>query len=202
PRRGGSAAGHGRTTRRARPADRDDHREDPRRDPPPGHSLGRAAHHGAGRENPDLGRREPGPAPPGDRPGRRRHPPAGMAGRSACRGRAGMKRWPARLRDHWLLGMIGVVPLVLLLTVSAHIFLWASIPYRGYGASYAMIDIPEGTAAARAIEILEEHGVIQRSPLALVYLRLTGRTHGLKAGEYSFTRPMTPGEVFDKMISG
>jgi len=113
-----------------------------------------------------------------------------------------MKRWPAWLRDHWFLGMIGIVLLVLLLTVSAQIFLWASIPYRGYGASYAMIDIPEGTAAARAIEILEEHGVIQRSPLALVYLRLTGRTHGLKAGEYSFTRPMTPGEVFDKMISG
>ncbi len=113
-----------------------------------------------------------------------------------------MKRWPAWLRDHWFLGMIGIVLLVLLLTVSAQIFLWASIPYRGYGASYAMIDIPEGTAAARAIEILEEHGVIQRSPLAHVYLRLTGRTHGLKAGEYSFTRPMTPGEVFDKMISG
>ena len=113
-----------------------------------------------------------------------------------------MKRWPAWLRDHWFLGMIGIVLLVLLLTVSAQIFLWASIPYRGYGASYAMIDVPEGTAAARAIEILEEHGVIQRSPLALVYLRLTGRTHGLKAGEYSFTRPMTPGEVFDKLISG
>jgi peptidoglycan lytic transglycosylase G len=113
-----------------------------------------------------------------------------------------MKRWPGWLRDHWLLGTTAVVVLVLLLTISAHILLWASIPYRGYGASYTMVDIPEGTGAARAIEILEEHGIIQRSPLALVYLRLTGRTRGLKAGEYSFTRPLTPGEVFDKMISG
>jgi peptidoglycan lytic transglycosylase G len=113
-----------------------------------------------------------------------------------------MKRWPGWLRDHWLLGTSGAVVLVLILTISAHIFLWASIPYRGYGASYTMVDIPEGTGAARAIEILEEHGIIQRSPLALAYLRLTGRTRGLKAGEYSFTRPMTPGEVFDKMISG
>jgi UPF0755 protein len=113
-----------------------------------------------------------------------------------------MKQLPAWLRDHWLLGTTGSVLLVLLLTVSAQIFLWASIPYRGYGASYIMIEIPEGTGVARAIEILEEHGIIQRSPLALHYLRLTGRTRGLKAGEYSFTRPMTPGEVFDKLISG
>ena len=113
-----------------------------------------------------------------------------------------MRRLPGWLRDHWFLGMTGIVLVVLVLTISAQIFLWAAIPYRGYGASYAMIDIPQGTGPVRAIEILEEHGVIQRSPLALTYLRLTGRTRGLKAGEYSFTRPMTPGEVFDKLISG
>jgi len=113
-----------------------------------------------------------------------------------------MTRLPTWLRDHWLLGTTGIVLLVLLLTVSAQIFLWAAIPYRGYGASFAIIEIPEGTGALRAIEVLEEHGVIQRSPLALTYLRMTGRTRGLKAGEYSFTRPMTPGEVFDKLISG
>ena len=104
-----------------------------------------------------------------------------------------MTRLPTWLRDHWLLGTTGIVLLVLLLTVSAQIFLWAAIPYRGYGASFAIIEIPEGTGALRAIEVLEEHGVIQRSPLALTYLRMTGRTRGLKAGEYSFTRPMTPG---------
>lgn len=113
-----------------------------------------------------------------------------------------MKRLPAWLRDHLLLGATGIVLLVILLTLSAQIFLWASIPYRGYGASFAIVEIPEGTGAVRAIEILEEHGIIQRSPLALQYLRLTGRTRGLKAGEYSFTRPLTPGEVFDKLISG
>ncbi len=113
-----------------------------------------------------------------------------------------MKRWPTWLRDHWLLGTSGIVLLVLCLTVSAQIFLWASIPYRGYGASFAMIEIPEGTGAQRALELLEEHGVVERSLLALTYLRLTGRTRGLKAGEYSFARPMTPGEVFDKLISG
>lgn len=113
-----------------------------------------------------------------------------------------MRRWPLWLRDHWLVGTTGIIALVIALTVSAHIFLWASIPYRGYGASYVLIEIAEGTGAQRAVELLEEHGVIQRSPLALAWLRLTGRTGSLKAGEYSFTRPMTPGEVFDKLIQG
>ena len=113
-----------------------------------------------------------------------------------------MKELPGWLRDHWLLGTTAIVLVVLLLTVSAQVLLWSSIPYRGYGASYVIIELPEGTTATRAIELLEEHGVIERSALAPLYLKVTGRTRVLKAGEYSFTRPMTPGEVFDKMISG
>jgi len=109
---------------------------------------------------------------------------------------------PHWLRDHWLLGATAAVVLVLFATVGAHVLLWASIPHRGHGAAFSIIEIPEGTGAARAVQILVEHGIVQRSPLALLYLRLTGRTRGIKAGEYYFTRPMTPGEVFDKIISG
>ena len=109
---------------------------------------------------------------------------------------------PVWFKDHWFLGAGVAILLVLSATVSAHVLLWASIPYRGHGAAFSIIEIPEGTGAARAVEILVEHGIVQRSPLALIYLRLTGRTRGVKAGEYYFTRPMTPGEVFDKIISG
>ncbi len=113
-----------------------------------------------------------------------------------------MSRLPHWLRDHWLIGASAGIVLVIALTFSAQIFFWASIPYRGYGASFAIVEIPEGTGAARAVRILEEHGIIQRTPLAIGYLRLTGRIRAIKAGEYYFTRPMTPGEVFDKLISG
>jgi len=109
---------------------------------------------------------------------------------------------PHWLRDHWLVGATAAVILVLFATVAAHVLLWASIPFRGHGAAFSIIEIPEGTGASRAVQILVEHGIVQRSPLALLYLRLTGRTRGIKAGEYYFTRPMTPGEVFDKIISG
>ena len=97
---------------------------------------------------------------------------------------------------------MALVLLVLAGTVLVRLYLWAAIPYRNYGASYAMVEIPEGSGAARCLEILAEHGVIRRSPLALTYLRVTGRTRGIKAGEYHFTQPMTPGAVFDKLIAG
>ncbi|MBI4169572.1 MAG: endolytic transglycosylase MltG [Acidobacteria bacterium] len=109
----------------------------------------------------------------------------------------------ARRRQRpFLLAAGGLLLLVAAATVVVRILLWASIPYRGYGASFAIIEIPEGASAARALGILERHGIVQRFRLALAYLRLTGRTRDIKAGEYSFTRPMTPGEVFDKIISG
>jgi UPF0755 protein len=95
-----------------------------------------------------------------------------------------------------------VVLLLYLGVTTVRILMWASIPFRGYGASFMIVEIPEGAGAPSALDLLERHGIVQRFPLALTYLRLTGRARNLKAGEYSFTRPMTPGEVFDKLIAG
>jgi peptidoglycan lytic transglycosylase G len=102
----------------------------------------------------------------------------------------------------FLLGTGLLVLFVVTGTVAIRMLLWAAIPYRGYGASYTIVDIPEGSGAARALDILVARGIVQRSPLALPYLKLTGRSRAIKAGEYRFIRPMTPGEVFDKIIGG
>jgi len=96
----------------------------------------------------------------------------------------------------------GLLLVVVAATLTTRLVLWSSIPYRGYGASFIMVEIPEGAGVVRALDRLEQHGVVQRFPMALTYLRLTGRARGIKAGEYFFTRPMTPAEVFDKMIAG
>ncbi len=101
-----------------------------------------------------------------------------------------------------LVGGLGLLVLVLGGTAAIRIGTWASVPYRGYGASYIIVEVPEGAGAARALDILVNHGVVQRFNLSLTYLRVTGRDRGIRAGEYSFTRPMTPGEVFDKIIAG
>jgi peptidoglycan lytic transglycosylase G len=109
-----------------------------------------------------------------------------------------------RPRHPWrfLAWSAGIVVLVTLGTLALRIALWASIPYRGYGASYAIVEIPEGTGPGHALEILIDRGVVQRFPMAMLFVKITGRSRGLKAGEFAFTRPMTPGEVFDKIIAG
>lgn len=115
-----------------------------------------------------------------------------------------MKLPPALRRAPWLpvLAVAGLLGALVLVTGGIRILFWAAIPYRGYGASFAIVEIPDGAAAIQSLDILERHGIVQRFSLALTYLRLTGRARNLKAGEYSFTRPMTPGEVFDKLIAG
>jgi UPF0755 protein len=86
--------------------------------------------------------------------------------------------------------------------VAVRMYLWATLPYRDYGASSVIIDIPPGTTVRRTLDILERHGVVRRFPFAPQVLRVLGRDRGLKAGEYDFSRPMTPIEAFDKMING
>ncbi|HEU4402928.1 MAG TPA: endolytic transglycosylase MltG [Candidatus Polarisedimenticolia bacterium] len=117
--------------------------------------------------------------------------------------------WRGALAGRWLRGpwalVLGGAFLILLVaggTVAIRMTLWASVPYRGYGASYAIVEIPEGAGLARAVEILESHGIVRHFNMTLLWLRLTGRRRPIKAGEYSFTRPMAPGEVFDKVIAG
>ncbi len=108
------------------------------------------------------------------------------------------------LRRRWkvVLGVGGAILLFVFGTLAIRIVLWASIPYRGYGGAYTIVEIPEGAGAARALRLLERHGVVKPFAHALTYLGMTGRSRGIKAGEFSFNRPMTPREVFDKIIAG
>ena len=88
------------------------------------------------------------------------------------------------------------------LTVVVRVGLWVSLPYRGYGGSAALVEIPTGATPRQALRVLEEHGIVRRFPLGTATLRLFGRGSGLKAGEYNFSGPMTPLEVMDRIISG
>jgi peptidoglycan lytic transglycosylase G len=101
----------------------------------------------------------------------------------------------------------GVTAAALLLMVCASVllaraWLWASLPYRDYGASSAIVEIPTGTGMLRALEILQARGIVRPFGQARRTLVFCGRGGVLKAGEYHFTRPMTPLEVFDKIIAG
>jgi UPF0755 protein len=75
-------------------------------------------------------------------------------------------------------------------------------PYQGYTGDEQFVDLPRGTQAQAIGRALAEAGVV-RDPLVFrVALWLSGSARQLKAGEYRFDRPMTPGEVIEKIAKG
>jgi len=104
----------------------------------------------------------------------------------------------------WALALAaaGVLILVAAGTLSVQFYLWAAMPYRGHGSSSVIVEVPPGAGLRQTLAILQAHGIVRPFKLDALYLRMTGRGRGIKAGEFDFTRPMTPAEVFDKIING
>ncbi len=74
-------------------------------------------------------------------------------------------------------------------------------PYRGYSHPQLLL-IEPGTRAPAIAQLLVERGVLtQRWPFLLRYW-VGHSAHSLKAGEYLFDRPMTPLEVYEKLVHG
>src|SRR5690554_1998124 len=59
------------------------------------------------------------------------------------------------------------------------------------------IAVPAGAAFARVATMLEAEGVIGSAGAFKVYARLRGDARHIKAGEYDFRDPATPGAVLD-----
>jgi UPF0755 protein len=65
-----------------------------------------------------------------------------------------------------------------------------------------IITIEPGTGAAAVVAKLNEAGIV-RHPIPLrVYLRLTGRSGGLRAGDYKFASPISPMQAIEKIRRG
>ncbi len=74
-------------------------------------------------------------------------------------------------------------------------------PYRNYSGSLT-VEIPPGTSAVEVAELLTGRGVLaHRAPFLLRYAIGRAR-HSLKAGEYSFDRPLSPIDVYRKLVEG
>ena len=105
-------------------------------------------------------------------------------------------------RSALALAVAGLLLLVVAGTATVRFSLWAAMPYRGHGSSSVIVEIPPGVGLNQTLAILQAHGIVRPFKMDALYLRLTGRSRGIKAGEFDFTRPMTPAEVFDKIIKG
>jgi UPF0755 protein len=94
---------------------------------------------------------------------------------------------------------------VLLIAAAGAGVLWARSEVNrpvAHSSTDRIITVEPGTGAAAVVAKLSEAGIV-RHPIALrVYLRLTGRGGGLRAGDYKFASPISPMQAVEKIRRG
>ena len=82
---------------------------------------------------------------------------------------------------------------------------WAAysllVPYKGFSGAGIIVDIPKGTSVRGIARLLEQQGVI-RNRYSFVLLARRYSARKLEAGEYYFTEPATPAQIFDTIAAG
>ncbi len=98
----------------------------------------------------------------------------------------------------WLLALV----MILALGGAALLYRELERPYRGYRES-PIIEIEPGTPAPQVAEVFVSQGVLaHRVPFLLLYAGGRLRHRSVKAGEYLFDRPLTPIQVYRKLVRG
>jgi UPF0755 protein len=98
-----------------------------------------------------------------------------------------------------LLAILALVLGVLLCAGAWFYYQWHK-PFQGYSGSL-MLEFELGTSSYQIARLLEERGVIEsRWPFWLRHMLDRGAT--LKAGEYSFDRPLRPLDIYLKLVRG
>jgi peptidoglycan lytic transglycosylase G len=101
--------------------------------------------------------------------------------------------------------LLGVLFLLLLIAGGAaffHIRHQIFTPYKGYKASKIAVTIHPGMSVSAIANALHKKGIIPH-PWYLKGIFIWQKTQGLsKAGDYAFDRPMSPWEVYEKLMKG
>jgi len=97
--------------------------------------------------------------------------------------------------------------LIIVLTVPAlagAYFVYARVqtPYRGYGEPEQFVEIPPGLGTTSIGKRLVAAGLVRDELTYRVALWMSGDARRLQAGEYRFSRPMTPAEVIGQIARG
>lgn len=74
-------------------------------------------------------------------------------------------------------------------------------PVRGHSKT-ALIDIPRGYRFVEIVEVLHREGVIRNKAFFYILALSRGAAHHMKAGEYEFSREMSPIDVLNKLVKG
>jgi peptidoglycan lytic transglycosylase G len=98
----------------------------------------------------------------------------------------------------WLLALV----VMLMLGGGAFLYRELERPYSGFHRSL-IIEITPGTPTPEVAQLLVARGVLpNRVPFLLVHTVDRLRHRSLKAGEYLFDRPLTPLQVYRKLVQG
>jgi UPF0755 protein len=102
--------------------------------------------------------------------------------------------------------LLGLMVLLILLMVPAAFAGWSwwklQRPFKGYPDGERQVEIQTGMGAAQILDRLQSEGVIADAKLARFYLIYYLGDPPMKAGDYSFTGPMSTPEVLEKLVRG
>jgi UPF0755 protein len=90
----------------------------------------------------------------------------------------------------------------LLLGGGAWIYADLARPYKGYEGQEQFVDIPTGSGTGAMARRLADAGIVRSAQSFRLAVWLRGSGRRLQAGEYRFDRPMTAGDVVDKIARG
>lgn len=104
-----------------------------------------------------------------------------------------------------LVRFVFITGLLILLALGASAF-WiynlAITPYRNYSEERLLITITPGTSLNSIARTLQSRGVVPYGWLLRGIFKLKSTEGQSKAGDYVFDRPLTPMQVYDKLMKG
>jgi len=104
--------------------------------------------------------------------------------------------------DRFRLNRLFVLVLVAMAGISAALWVQGSATAPGTADETLTVYIPRGAPFAQVVNILEQNGLVR----SRLFFRALGYFYSapkqIKAGEYEFTRAMTPGEILKKLVDG
>jgi len=99
--------------------------------------------------------------------------------------------------------IITVIVLVLLTSVASAAWLYSDLHKPiAHAKTGQFIEIPKGSSPAFIVKKLASEGIIKHEWPLKIYLKITGRSGALKAGEYDFPSPITPLGALAKLEQG
>ena len=104
----------------------------------------------------------------------------------------------------WIKRLFVLVLLIAIVAGAAAWWMYAQViePYRGYTGPDLFVEIPPGAAPSAIGNRLVSAGVVRDERTFRVALFVSGRSRGLRAGEYRFDAPLHALDVIDKIARG